>query len=155
AGKALLRNNMPLLAYIAGKAAAFTGKDHNFAPSESVDKQLIVINNSRRTVECDWSVALERFRSEGRLRIATGDQMRTPLHFELPSDLAPGRYRINATVHFDVGEMQTDEFSIKVMPRPSAISATSRIAVFDPKGETRERLAALGVPCHQVDAEAK
>ena len=34
-GQAILRNNMPLLAYIAGKPAAFTSKDHNFSPGEN------------------------------------------------------------------------------------------------------------------------
>ena len=38
AGQALLRNNMPLLAYIAGKPEAFTSKDHNFFPGETVDE---------------------------------------------------------------------------------------------------------------------
>ena len=33
---ALLRNNMPLLAYIGGKPAAFTSKDHNFLPGQTV-----------------------------------------------------------------------------------------------------------------------
>ena len=47
AAEALFRNNMPLLAYIGGKAAAFTSKDHIFLPGETVEKQLIVINNSR------------------------------------------------------------------------------------------------------------
>ena len=40
------------LAYIAGKPAAFTSKDHNFYPGETVEKQIIVINNSRETVTC-------------------------------------------------------------------------------------------------------
>jgi len=35
AAEALLRNNRPLLAYIGGKAEAFTGKDHNFIPGET------------------------------------------------------------------------------------------------------------------------
>ena len=30
AAEALLRNNRPLLAYLGGKPAAFTSKDHNF-----------------------------------------------------------------------------------------------------------------------------
>ena len=46
-GQALLRNNRPLLAYIAGKPAQFTSKDHNSRPGETVAKQLIVLNNSR------------------------------------------------------------------------------------------------------------
>ncbi len=49
AAEALYRNNMPLLAYIGGKPERFTSKDHNFLPGETVEKQLIVINNSRET----------------------------------------------------------------------------------------------------------
>ena len=58
AAQALIRNNRPLLAYIAGKPDAFTSKDHNFLPGETVEKQMIVINNSRETVTCElaWSV---------------------------------------------------------------------------------------------------
>jgi len=56
--QALYRNNMPLLAYIAGKPGSFTSKDHIFYAGETVGKQLIVINNSRETVSCacEWSV---------------------------------------------------------------------------------------------------
>ena len=36
-GQAILRNNMPLLAYIGGKPEAFTSKDHNFYPGETVE----------------------------------------------------------------------------------------------------------------------
>ena len=57
--QALLRNNQPLLAYIGGKPAAFTSKDHNFLPGETVEKQLIIINNSR----ADRSRATARGRS--------------------------------------------------------------------------------------------
>ncbi len=62
AAEALLRNNLPLLAYIAGKPEAFTSKDHLFVPGETFEKQVIVINNSRRTVDCDctWSLGLPK-----------------------------------------------------------------------------------------------
>ena len=60
AAKALIRNNQPLLAYIGGRPDAFTEKGHNFLPGGRVNKQLIIINNSRRTVgcECSWTLAL-------------------------------------------------------------------------------------------------
>ena len=45
-GQAILRNNKPLLAYIGGRPE-FTSKDHNFFPGETVEKQIVVINNSR------------------------------------------------------------------------------------------------------------
>ncbi|MCK4282722.1 MAG: hypothetical protein KAX44_00270, partial [Candidatus Brocadiae bacterium] len=46
-GKAFLRNNGPLLAYIGGEPGDFTSKDHNFLPGQTARKQIIVINNSR------------------------------------------------------------------------------------------------------------
>src|SRR5262249_61474353 len=62
AARALFRNNRPLLAYLAGEPRHFTGKGHNYRPGETVEKQLIVINNSRETVTCacDWSLGLPR-----------------------------------------------------------------------------------------------
>ena len=51
--QSLFRNNLPLLAWIAGKPERFTTKDHTFYPGETVDKQFIVINNSRLTVTGD------------------------------------------------------------------------------------------------------
>ena len=47
AAEALVDANRPVLVYIAGKPARFTSKDHNVHAGETVEKQLIVINNSR------------------------------------------------------------------------------------------------------------
>ena len=53
---------MPLLAYIAGKPDSYTSKDHNFLPGETVNKQVIIINDSRVpvTFDCSWSMNLPR-----------------------------------------------------------------------------------------------
>jgi len=53
--KALIRNNRPLLAYIGGKPGSFTSKAHNFFAGETIEKQIIVINNSRLSVSCECS----------------------------------------------------------------------------------------------------
>jgi hypothetical protein len=164
-GQAILRNNMPLLAYIAGKPAAFTSKDHNFRPGETVEKQLILINNSRETVaaDCRWSLALPKAPSgDQKATIATGQQQRIPLRLALPSEAAPGQYELGAEVSFSNGEVQKDNFTIHVMPKvqnplaPAATPAVSaaKIAVFDPKGETTGLLAAMGIEAHPVEAGA-
>src|ERR1019366_1718242 len=49
-GVSLIRNNRPLLAYIGGKPDAFTEKDHDFRAGETVQKQIIVVNNCREPV---------------------------------------------------------------------------------------------------------
>jgi hypothetical protein len=155
--QALLRHNMPILAYLAGKPARFTSKDHNFHPGETVEKQIIIINNSRETVTCDWrwSFALPQpAAGSGTISVPTGDQARIPIRLALPPALPPGTYELAATVRFDSGESQTDSFAIHVMPRPAALQTRATIALFDPKGETADLLNGLGVRCQAVGADA-
>ncbi len=157
AAEALYRNNMALLAYVAGKPAAFTSKDHNYLPGEKVEKQLIVINNSRQTVTCDceWSFGLPRpVTGSTTTALPTGQQQRIPLTFELPADLAPGQYELKAAVHFSNGETQEDSFTVDVLPQPEPVQAGAKIALFDPKGETAELLKGLDVRFDPVEGDA-
>ena len=153
--ESLCRNNLPLLAWIAGKPEHFTAKDHTFYPGETVEKQLIVINNSRLTVTCDasWSSDLgAAFGGARQVVVPTGDQARLPLQLKLPATLAPGDYRLAASFRFSSGESQTDAFTFQVIPRPAPPRPASRLALFDPPGQTAKLLAALGVACQPVGA---
>jgi hypothetical protein len=155
AAQALYRNNMPLLAYLGGKPAAFTSKDHNFSPGDTVEKQIIVINNSRRTVtaDCRWSLALPNpVSGDRRISIETGQQARVPLRFVLPAQTEPGQFELSATIKFSGGEIQRDTFVIAVLPRtvspgvrPSSGAATSppEEASSHSKGHGTSGIAAL------------
>jgi beta-galactosidase/beta-glucuronidase len=179
AAQALYRNNMPLLGYIAGKPAAFTTKDHNFVPGETVEKLLVVINNSRKPVSCETEWSFRGATTRGRVTLPTGQQQRIPLKVTAPD---PGRYELKATFRFDTGETQEDAFTLDVMPQPAAAalppsstsqpsSSSSRppsssspstrdrntgfsLSVFDPQGETTQLLKTLSIPYHTVDANA-
>jgi hypothetical protein len=157
AARALLRNNGPLLAYIGGKPDRFTSKDHVFLPGETVEKQIIVINNSRQTVTCegDWLFGLPKaIAGSKKLSVKTGEQERVLLRFGLPETLAPGPYELHASVRFNNGETQTDSFVVHVLPRPRAPRMSGRIALFDPRGETGEQLKKMGVRFQAVGATA-
>jgi beta-galactosidase len=136
---ALRRCNMPLLAYIAGKGAAFTTKDHNFLAGEQVEKQLVLINNSRETVvtRYAWKIATASGGAEVNLR--PGEQRRIPVRFEAPS---PGRYDLRAVFTFGNGQMQEDSFPIDVMAPPPGPRPGPKVAVFNPAGS----LNPLGTP---------
>ncbi len=155
AAQALLRNNRPLLAYLGGKADHFTSKEHTFHPGETIDKQLIVINNSRATVSCAcaWSLGLPQPAAGSKnILVRTGEQERIPLRFDLPATLDAGQYELTATIRFDNGETQKDSFTIDVLPRPSIPPPRAKFALLDPKGETAKVLAGLNVPFQRVDA---
>jgi len=157
AGEALIRNNQPLLAYLGGKPSAFTSKDHNFFPGDSVEKQILIINNSRRTVrsQAEWSVNLPKPVS-GRLRAETktGDQARLPFQFQIPSTAKPGHYELRAIITFSDGSAQTDTFPIDVLSRPLVRRNGAKVALFDPKGETARTLRTLEMDYTLVNAES-
>jgi hypothetical protein len=157
AAEALVRANGPVLAYIGGKPARFTSKDHNFLAGEAVEKQLIVINNSRAvvTAACEWSLALPQAPGgKSEVRVETGQQERLPLRFELPADLPAGAYRLSAAVDFGGGEVQRDSLAIDVLPPAPAPAPRDGVALFDPRGETGAWLRRAGVAAQAVDAAA-
>jgi hypothetical protein len=55
---------------------------------------------------------------------------------------------------FDTGEVQEDEFVVHVLERGSPERVTTRIALFDPAGETAELLRDNGIHFESVDADA-
>ena len=121
-GQALLRNNRPLLAYIGGKPEHFTSKDHNVLPGETVEKQLIVINNSRVPVTCDcrWSLDLPhaRLRHSTRHGADRGAGADPVAARACPTRCAPGRYTLDGPFAFSNGETQDDSFAAR-RPAPS------------------------------------
>ncbi|HTL18440.1 MAG TPA: glycoside hydrolase family 2 TIM barrel-domain containing protein, partial [Patescibacteria group bacterium] len=158
AAEALIANNRPLLAYIAGKPEGFTSKDHIFFPGETVSKQLIVINNSRVTIkaQCQWSFDGPRGGGVRRaqVEVPTGEQKRVPIIFKLPQGLAAGRHELTADVRFSNGEVQTDGFPVDIVARPVPAPVHSRIALFDPKGETAALLKQLAIPAQSIELSA-
>ncbi len=155
AAQSLLRNNRPLLAWLAGKPQHFTAKDHAFYPGETIEKQLIVINNTRLTVrgEAKWSSDLALVSAGSKqLIIPTGEQVRVPVVLKTAADQRPGSYRIDASFASSTGEHQEDSVIVEVRPRPAPLRLASRIALFDPPGQTAAWLARLGIPFRSVDA---
>ncbi len=155
--QALIRNNQPLLAYIAGKPTRFTSKDHNFLAGQTVEKQIIVINNSRVPVSCDcsWSLALPQpMIGQSKVTVETGQQARVPIRFALPAGLAPGEYKLIAKAVFSTGQTQEDEFVVHVLASRPLPAATGKVAIFDPPGQTTELLKGMGIHGDAVDAKA-
>src|SRR5262249_34839298 len=139
AAQALIRNNGPLLAYLAGKSARFTSKDHNFVPGEKIEKQLILINNSRQpvTAACRWNLEVPKvITGTATAKVEPGGQQRVLLSFELPANLRPGTYCLRAEVQFSTAATQTDTVDLNILAHPSKAKLSTRLGLFDPRGET-------------------
>ncbi|MCS7238305.1 MAG: carbohydrate binding domain-containing protein [Thermoguttaceae bacterium] len=157
AAEVLLRDNQPLLAYLAGEPGAFTSKAHNYYPGEVVRKQIVFVNNSRETVSVRyrWGVTLPGNPSgEGTLTIPTGEVIFVPIEAKIPEDLEPGRRLFRLEGRWSTGEVLTDELAFDVLARPPAVTFSRRLAVYDPVGETAAMLRTLGLSFTLVPADA-
>ncbi len=151
-GRTFLRCNRPLLAYLGGKAGDFTEEGHNFLPGERVEKQVIVVNDSRRTVGCSYRWSLGDV-TAGRGTIADvepGGIRKERIAAELPRNVEPGTHRLALSVEFPGGEVQQDAMDVHVLGPAREEQARGRIALYDPEGKTAETLAGLGVPFTEV-----
>ncbi len=156
-GAAFRRFNQPLLAYIAGKPERFTARGHNYLPGQVVEKQVIVINDSRETVECtcEWSVDLpKRAAGTSTVRVKPGDNERILVRFQLPERLRPGEFELQLKAAFSTGEVQEDAFALHVLPARKAPRGKGKMALYDPHGQTAKLLAELGLGFDTVQVDA-
>jgi beta-galactosidase len=156
--KAWLRVTRPAFAYIANKAAHITGKDHNFYPSEAVEKTVVVINDTRAplTADCEWKSTLPGAAgAKKQVKIETGEQARLPLKFDLPADAKPGEYEISLSTKFSTGDVQDEKIRIHILPALVKPKLAQPVALFDPAGKTKKMLGDLGVSASEIKADAK
>lgn len=155
-GRSFARWNRPLLGWIGGgpDPLRFTGKDHVFHAGETVAKQLVLLNDTRRDITCHWSCALGTagFQREGHVVITPGARTLVPLAIPLPADCRPDAHVITARFDFGQGEVQEDRVTIDVLatgPLPPA----HRVALYDPQGSTKALLDRCGIPSRPLAAD--
>jgi len=152
-GKTFLRWNMPLCAYIGGGPDQFTEKGHTFTPGDTIQKQLVVLNDTRETVHCDvaWDLA-DLAKGTSTVDVLPGGRAFVPVRFGLPETLAAGRYVLSAAFRFPDGSQQRDSFDIDILPPVPGPGLNCAVTVYDPEGDTTTLLTTLGVSFERVDS---
>ena len=118
-GRTFLRWNMPLCAYLGGGPTRFTEKGHDFSAGETVRKQLVILNDTRQDVRCDWSWKLDRGAPvAGTVTVAAGSKAFVPVAAKLPAQIATGEHSLSATFRFADGTTQEDSLKLNVLARP-------------------------------------
>ncbi len=165
-GRTFKRWNMPVVCYIGGGPVLFTEKSHQFLPGETIRKQLVLLNDTRRILTIGYScrfspatpatVAPSRRASEwsmqGSVRLEPGTSAFVPVAVPLPASADPGGYLLSAAFDAGTSGQQTDSLSITVLPINESDPVQScKIALFDPKGMTTELLKRLGLGFTAID----
>ncbi|OCR02716.1 beta-galactosidase [Oscillatoriales cyanobacterium USR001] len=146
-GQAIIKNNSSTLAWIAGAKSAFTEKDHSFTAGEKLEKQIVVINDTRtkQDFSFNWQVLVGGKQiSSGQKNgsIETAGTLFFPLEAMLPTSVknkVDGEIRLSAKIGNNTHE---DRFNFRVFP--ILPKATGIVTVFDPMGKTTKMLQQLG-----------
>ena len=156
-----MRNNMPLLAYIAGKPDAFTSKDHNFLPGrdrrEAAHRHQQLARDRHVRLLVVARPAAGRSAGSKTVTVATGEQERIPLQFALPADLPR---RAATTLHATVAVQHRRDAGGLVRHRRAAARRQPAAAggARSPSSTRRARpprcSSGMGVAFEPVDADA-
>jgi beta-galactosidase len=162
AGKALLANNGPTLAWICGPKGAegdladFTAKNHSFVSGSKLAKRIALLNDSRFAQPWTARVRIvvdgkEIGVHEASGNLAVGETLFDSFDLALPEvqDKMTGEILLEAKI----GEAKhEDRFSFQIYPVAKAISGG--VAVFDPEGKTSRMLSGLGLDVKPWDGGA-
>ncbi|MEI6502141.1 MAG: glycoside hydrolase family 2 TIM barrel-domain containing protein, partial [Armatimonadota bacterium] len=118
-GRTFLRWNMPLCAYLGGGPTRFTDKAHNFRAGETVRKQLVLLNDTRRDTKCQWSWRMDNGKATtGTASVPAGGKTFVPVLVKLPATIATGPHTLSAKFTFADGTVQEDALKLDVLPVP-------------------------------------
>jgi hypothetical protein len=162
-GKVVHDNDAELLVYVAGKAGAFTSKDHVFWPGEVIEKQVAVVWDGFRprklAATVTATVGEKRVYSKRfDLAVAAGEIKLTPFSFLTPD----ASRRVTGSIQLTITDAGTnvvvskDTFGFTIYPREH-VSSAKRItaAVFDATSDSTAMLHNIGVAALPVLAGDK
>ena len=145
---ALSASNQETLGWIAG-APEFVDKTHNYRVGTKIQKQLVLLNDSRKPLRFSgaWQAEIGGVRvADGRLggEIPSAATKFILLTIKLPAKISADH--VDGTIKLDcaIGEAKhTDRFAFRVY-RPVA-GTLPAVALLDPQGDTATLLKSLGV----------
>jgi beta-galactosidase len=155
---ALKEINGPTLAWIAGPAQAYTAKDHHFSPGRKIDKQIVLINDTRQpqSFTAAWTATVggnEVGKGQMQGSLATSEIRFIPFQIVTPAVEAGGKIDGQITLTATIGDVtHRDTFAFRVFGEDRAEKGD--IAVVDPDGTTAKMLTELGYTTGAWDGES-
>ncbi|MFC1596359.1 glycoside hydrolase family 2 TIM barrel-domain containing protein [Planctomycetota bacterium] len=154
----LKENNGPTLAWIAGPAGAYTAKDHHFSSGETIEKQIVLINDTRHSQDfkAKWTAVVggkEMGGGEQQGRLEVSEIRFFPIQFAASSQGSGGKAEGEISLTATIGTTtHQDTFAFRVFGEDR--QGTGEIAIVDPDGLTGTMLADLGYTTRTWNGEA-
>lgn len=155
---ALKEVNGTTLAWIAGPKGAYTAKDHHFGVGQKVEKQIVLINDTRRpqNFTASWTAVVDGKEASGdKLQgsLAVSEIRLIPIELTTPAEHPGAKADGHIDLTASIGEaMHRDTFAFRVFGK--APPADGHVAVADPEGLSTQMLENLGYATQGWNGEA-
>jgi len=146
------------LAWIAGSEGEYTAKDHHFNSGQKIDKQIVLINDTRQPQEftAAWTAVVggkEVGKGTEYGSLAVSEIRFIPIQVIAPPEESDGKADGRITLTAAIGDAKhQDTFVFRVFGKNR--SGKGRIAVVDPHGMTSKMLTDLGYATRAWDSES-
>ncbi len=147
-GESFLRWNQDTCAFIGGTKENFTDKTHYYRQGETIQKTIVLINDTRRTrvVTVDWRC--QSIRKSFKAKLKPGTVNFFPFSCVIgDSGLQTHTFgsRITMTAKFDNGDIWTDQFDFQTLPILDKLLEGFSAWIYDPKGLTTKYLQEISM----------
>lgn len=143
-----ISNPENLLEATPERAGAYTAKDHHFSPGQNIEKQIVLINDTRQpqNFTAAWNATLGgKLVGKGQMEgsLAVSEIRFIPFHVIAPAEQAGGKTDGLITLAATIGQSQhQDSFEFRVFGKDKP--GRGQIAIVDSNGMTSKMLASLG-----------
>ena len=140
--------NGPTLAWIAGPAAAYTAKDHHFSSGQKIEKQIVLINDTRQPQEftATWTATVagkEIGKDQVQGRLAVSEIRFVPIQVVAPAEEPGGKADGQIALAATIGQFKhQDAFAFRVFGPDKAGGA--EVSIVDSDGAAARMLSELG-----------
>ncbi|MGO9209503.1 MAG: hypothetical protein ACLP2H_05240 [Terriglobales bacterium] len=155
---ALKEVNGPTLAWIAGRAGDYTAKDHHFSPGQKIEKQIVLINDTRQPQRFNaaWAATVggkEVDEREVQGSLAVSEIRFIPIQVIAPGAEAGGKADGQITLSAIIGVTRhQDTFAFRVFGEDER--GSGQIAIVETNGLTTRMLVNLGYRTRPWDGAA-
>lgn len=146
--KSLMESNGETLAWIGGSPERFTALNHHFKAGENIEKQVILINDSRNNLSYRYNAMvvaenkpIQTFSGNGTIGYA--EIIRKNLIFKIPDSIS--RQKVDGKIILEAvigGKEHRDTFEFRAF-KPSD-TEKKKLICYDPCGKTSRMLQLLG-----------
>lgn len=145
----------PVLVWAGGsRAEGFSSRTHAFYSGETVEKQIVAVNDSRRDLKLTVNWTLGGRSGSVPVEVAAGRRAFVPFTLTMPQVEKRTELVLKLSVSgVDPKRLDVQDFPLQVFP-PDRIKPGKTVVLFDPVGETRQAFEKLGIPFVKGDADA-